>query len=174
MPKINISIIKGSNELQSLFEQSTNSKFQKMKLKYNWEKKTVIRLDFNTVPFEWEKRIYDAVISKKIIDQLYPETKTRDELKQLYKGLPASTVLYDEFQKKPNEFVLLIDEYDNPLNANMNNSKKFEELQKYYQEFFQTVKSLAEQKFIFKSVITGILKFSQVGIFSGTVFFFSL
>ena len=69
--------------------------------------------------------------------------------------------------------MLLIDEYDNPLNKNLTNPQKFVELLVFYQEFFETVKILAEKRFIFKSVITGILKFSQVGIYSDIFLFHS-
>ena len=61
--------------------------------------------------------------------------------------------------------VVLIDEYDKPILDNINNIEKIDEFKKILHSFYTVLKSCDEYlRFVF---ITGISKFSKLGIFSG-------
>lgn len=60
--------------------------------------------------------------------------------------------------------VLLIDEYDSPLSANLNNPDVFESITSRMRSFFAAVKSYAGKfRFVF---ITGVSRFEHVSVFS--------
>lgn len=64
-------------------------------------------------------------------------------------------------------FVFLLDEYDDPLIVAKGISEElYANMLKFYNDFFKTVKALAGNQFRF-TLITGILKLSQTSIFSG-------
>lgn len=65
----------------------------------------------------------------------------------------------------PASLVLLIDEYDYPLIANMHNPAAFAKIQSLLREFYAQVKAKSS---VFKFImITGIARFSHTSIFSG-------
>ena len=69
--------------------------------------------------------------------------------------------LYQEF----GSVVVLIDEYDKPITDNINNLEKANEVRNYLCPFYSVLKDSSDYlRFVF---ITGISKFSKVGIFSG-------
>ena len=69
--------------------------------------------------------------------------------------------LYQEF----GSVVVLIDEYDKPITDNINNLEKAEAVRNYLRPFYTVLKDSSDYlRFVF---ITGISKFSKVGIFSG-------
>ena len=69
--------------------------------------------------------------------------------------------LYQEF----GSVVVLIDEYDKPITDNINNLEKANEVRNYLRPFYSVLKDSSDYlRFVF---ITGISKFSKVGIFSG-------
>lgn len=120
----------------------------------------VIKLDFSKITWKKKRSEYEKQINMDLFDQF-----RREELKTVSLKSSCSSFLKKGFNKR-NKFVLLIDEYDKPLNKYLYDAKKFSELQTFYEEFFDTIKSLAGKKYIYKSVITGILRFSQMGICS--------
>ena len=69
--------------------------------------------------------------------------------------------LYKQFGK----VVVLIDEYDKPITDNISNLKKAEEMREILRSFYLVLKSSSQYlKFV---MITGVSKFSKVGVFSG-------
>ena len=69
--------------------------------------------------------------------------------------------LYQEF----GSVVVLIDEYDKPITDNINDLEKAESVRNYLRSFYTVLKDSTDYlRFVF---ITGISKFSKVGIFSG-------
>ena len=71
------------------------------------------------------------------------------------------TRLYKKFGK----VVVLIDEYDKPITDNIDDLEKSEKVRKFLHSFYGILKTYSDYlRFIF---ITGISKFSKVGIFSG-------
>ena len=95
-------------------------------------------------------------------------------IKQLYKkyGFEQETNLIPESFRylvrqlsQRGRVVILIDEYDKPILDNIDNPKKAENIRNFLRSFYSTFKDLDKYlKFVF---ITGISKFSKVGIFSG-------
>ena len=71
------------------------------------------------------------------------------------------TKLYKQF----GQVVVLIDEYDKPITDNIDDLEKAKTVRKYLRSFYTVLKTYsAYLRFVF---ITGISKFSKVGIFSG-------
>ena len=67
--------------------------------------------------------------------------------------------------KKIGKVIVLVDEYDKPITDNIGDLKKSEEVRKFLHSFYGILKTYSDYlRFIF---ITGISKFSKVGIFSG-------
>ena len=64
----------------------------------------------------------------------------------------------------PSSYVLLVDEYDTPLTAQLNDLETFKCVQRILGQFYSVIKTTeGKLRFLF---VTGITKFSQVGIFS--------
>ena len=123
---------------------------------------TVINLDFGNVFWSKHRSEYENEINIDLFDQFRSDEQIREEMKTLNFKSSCSSFLKKGFNKQ-NKFVLLIDEYDKPLNKYLYDAKKFSEVQTFYEEFFDTIKSLAGKKYISNSVITGILRFTQMG-----------
>ncbi|MBR2209265.1 MAG: AAA family ATPase [Synergistaceae bacterium] len=71
--------------------------------------------------------------------------------------------LIEGVYKSKGYIVLLIDEYDKPILDNIGNIKKAEKLRSELRSFYSVLKSFDYFRFIF---LTGISKFSKVGVFS--------
>ena len=70
-----------------------------------------------------------------------------------------------ELNKKFGSVGVLVDEYDKPITDNIDNIKKANEIREYLRSFYTVLKTYSDYlRFVF---ITGISKFSKVGIFSG-------
>ena len=70
-----------------------------------------------------------------------------------------------ELNKKFVSVVVLVDEYDKPITDHIDNIKKANEIREYLRSFYTVLKTYSDYlRFVF---ITGISKFSKVGIFSG-------
>jgi len=67
-------------------------------------------------------------------------------------------------EQEPNSFVLLVDEYDAPLNSHLHQLEFFEQVRSMLSNFFLMVKSVdMAWRFVF---LTGIAKFNKASIFS--------
>lgn len=164
----------GSKKLEAKFAISKNPFFNNYKLPIEWEPKTVISLNFSGINYE-NIDYFDFSLNRQIITKMFPNEKNIINLMDYFKVFsPADVFSIGCENFKKNELVLLIDEYDSPLNHSMNDPHKFEKLTRKYLNFFQMLKIKAEEKYIYKSVVTGILKFSQVGIFSGKEYIYNL
>ena len=69
-----------------------------------------------------------------------------------------------ELYKKFGSVVVLIDEYDKPITDNLNNLEKAEEMRETLSKFYIVLKGCPYIKFV---MVTGVSKFSKVGVFSG-------
>ena len=151
--------------MQTKIAQSINPQLKNYQLPSNWNcpPKKVIVLDFSLLELDLVN--FNEVVKRQILVSLAKDEKLLSELKEKARNTQYAKDLLDQY---PDQFVLLIDEYDSPLNRCLYDKTKFDELSKgFYETFFNTVKSLAQNDKIYKCVITGILKFSQVGGFSG-------
>ena len=74
------------------------------------------------------------------------------------------TDLLDEIYKVQGAVVVLVDEYDKPILDNINDMQKADEMRGVLRSFYTTLKSCDEYlRFV---MLTGISKFSKVGVFS--------
>ena len=74
------------------------------------------------------------------------------------------TDLLDEIYKVHGAIVVLVDEYDKPILDNINDMQKADEMRGVLRSFYTTLKSCDEYlRFV---MLTGISKFSKVGVFS--------
>ena len=156
--------------MKRLIQNCKNSKIQGYSLPTFWEsdKRTVISLDFSD--FSMEMIEYSVIYQ--IMESLYEDKNEREINLLRYKNFPARQVLREICQNFQN-VVLLIDEYDNPLNKYLFKDQIFADLsENFYMPFFSTVKGLIQKGTITQCVTTGILKFNNVGIFSGFDFCF--
>ena len=153
--------------MDKLIQECKNPKLKDFTLPKVWscEPQTVIRLDFSTGTPE----SFDYNLKRQIVNALYQKEEEIEFQMNKYEKLPAVELLSDVCDKKIfQNIVLLIDEYDARLNDNLFEESKFENLSKnFYKPFFTLIKAKIADNKINKCVVTGILKFSNVGIFSG-------
>jgi hypothetical protein len=126
---------------------------------YQWQVYPVIRLDFS------QQSVKDADTLEKVID-LYNE-----EIAQNY-GITLRGFDYQSrFRNlitqlgKERKVVILIDEYDKPMLDNIENLPAAQRIRETLKSFYTVIKATDSYiRFVF---ITGISKFSRVGVFSG-------
>lgn len=125
---------------------------------YNWQAHPVIHLDFSR---------YQVSSSQELKTRLQEYLQRIAEHYQLtLKDGPFDVQFVDLviILARQRQVVLLIDEYDKPILDNIHNLEEAKAIRHTLKGFYGTVKSLdAYLRFIF---ITGISKFSRVGIFS--------
>lgn len=126
---------------------------------YGWEAYPVVRIDFSRYQAQ-------TAAEFKNVFQLYLKQIAREYEIELPDA--PFDVLFAELilrLSKTRQVVLLIDEYDKPILDNITNLDEARAIRDVLKGFYTTVKSLDQYlRFVF---ITGISKFSRVGIFSG-------
>ncbi len=126
---------------------------------YRWQAHPVIHLDFSRYQV-------NSVDELKLRTQHYLQQIAQQNGLTLDEG-PFDIQLVDLVIKlsRQRQVVILIDEYDKPILDNIHNLEEAKAIRNTLKAFYTTIKSLdAYIRFIF---ITGISKFSRVGIFSG-------
>ena len=129
---------------------------------YTWPEHPVLDFDFSDLSFgtaqQFEESLSEAVdeIGETFEIDLTDKNLLGSKLKKLIKSLsPNNTV------------VILIDEYDAPLLANLDDLKKAQAIQKIMKNFFSVLKSMDGKGHIHAIFITGVTKFSKTSLFSG-------
>lgn len=125
---------------------------------YDWQKYAVIRIDFS------EHRVKDAEMLTKVLDRF------------ISKQAKAASVVLDGFDFQSNlaslieqlgqnqKVVILIDEYDKPITDNLTNLPEARRIRDLLRDFYTVIKASDRHlRFVF---ITGISKFSRIGLFS--------
>ena len=152
------------NTLHELFAHGTE-KFKGLEIEPLWDDKTykVLHLDFSSYNFLSEFNFNDyfyADLKQKFIELGFSIDESNMSLKT-----PA--LLVDNAFKNNNsgeEIVLLVDEYDTPLSAVLNNEKEFLARRDILHSFYSKVKEYQGRfRFIF---ITGVTYYSHTSIFS--------
>lgn len=149
---------------ESLFSKGLEE-FKGLKIENLWKDKTyrVIRLDcsglgvndFDQFVFKFEEKLLVAMISSGFSLDGFPKNLSPLSQFNLWLRGHIST---------GTQLVLLIDEYDAPLTAQLNNPDLFEKIRTYLSSFYSTIK---ENKAAFRFVfITGIARFQKSSIFS--------
>ena len=148
------------NTLHELFAHGIE-KFKGLEIEPLWDDKTykVIHLDFST----FKDVPSNSSFNKAFMDSLrFALERAGIEPTKEYVDFPAK--LLEKSIEKENEVVLLVDEYDAPLTAVLNDSNEFEERRKILSSFYLMVKSFQGKfRFIF---ITGVTYYAHTSIFS--------
>lgn len=126
---------------------------------YSWQKHPVIRIDFGRLPAKSAEELQSRIAR-------HVQRIARDFGVTLEDG--PFDLLFDELIVKlaqERQVVVLIDEYDKPILDNIDNLPEAGRIRDTLKQFYTVLKSLDQYiRFVF---ITGISKFSKVGVFSG-------
>ena len=126
---------------------------------YRWEAYPIIRLDFSLSQVENADELKRSI--KRYISQVAQqyqvsigEGEYHEQFAELISTLAAK-----------NKVVILIDEYDKPIIDNIGNMKEAQRIREVLKGFYTVIKGMdAYIRFV---LLTGISKFSKVGVFSG-------
>lgn len=125
---------------------------------YEWTEHAVIRLDFNRAPSSTAAELQNNI--QRYLQRVADEYEIRLGDGPYYAQF--DDLIFRLAQRKP--VVILIDEYDKPLIDNLHNLPEAKEIQATLKGFYGVIKAM--DRYIRMSFITGITKFSRVGVFS--------
>jgi len=141
---------------KDLFEGLEISKLEK-----DWVKYPVIHLDFSGGDFSTFDTIYSTINECLLnCEKIYgcPDDKSKDYNIRLERLIKTAKQLTNQ------DVVVLIDEYDAPMLAHIDNEEKQAEVRAIMQNVYSPLKKCdPDLKFVF---ITGVTKYSQMSIFS--------
>ena len=148
------------NTFHELFAHGTE-RFKGLEIEPLWKDKTykVIHLDFST----FREVPSNSSFNKEFMDafKLSLEEASIEPTKE---NIDSPANLLKKTLDTESEVVLLVDEYDAPLTAVLNDSNEFEDRRKILSNFYMTVKSFQVKfRFIF---ITGVTYYAHTSIFS--------
>ena len=148
------------NTFHELFSHGTE-RFKGLEIEPLWKDKTykVIHLDFST----FREVPSNSSFNKEFMDafKLSLEESGNEPTKE---NIDSPANLLKKTLDTESEVVLLVDEYDAPLTAVLNDSSEFDDRCKILFNFYMTVKSFQVKfRFIF---ITGVTYYSHTSIFS--------
>ncbi len=125
---------------------------------YQWPAHPVIRIDFSQESVNNGAELKDTIIAYlQDIAHDYNITLADGPYQRQFRWLIKQLAL-------ENQVVILIDEYDKPLIDNLENLEQAKQIQGVLKDFYTVIKAMDQYiRFVF---ITGISKFSRVGVFS--------
>ncbi|MDR0895933.1 MAG: AAA family ATPase, partial [Prevotellaceae bacterium] len=129
-------------------------------LETEWEIYPVLHLDLNAKRYDSVKAL-NAILNEHLEkwETLYGDEKRDRNPEERFKY-----VIERAYEKTQKPVVVLVDEYDKPLLANLDNEELSTDLRSALKAFYGALKSTDEYlRFIF---ITGVTKFAQVSVFS--------
>lgn len=129
-------------------------------LEKDWTVYPVLRLDFNSGNYR-DKSALQSVFKY-----------TLDKWENIYGKFPAdmpvaqrfSAVIERAYEKTGKQVVILIDEYDKPLLANIEEDVQQDDVRSELKAFYSVLKT--QDRYIRFAFLTGVTKFSKVSIFS--------
>ena len=148
------------NTFHELFAHGIE-KFKGLEIEPLWDDKTykVVHLDFSK--FKDVPSI--SSFNKDFMDSLRFALE-RAGIEPTKENVDFPAILLEKSIENEDEVVLLVDEYDAPLTAVLNDSNEFEDRRKILSSFYLTVKSIQGKfRFIF---ITGVTYYAHTSIFS--------
>ena len=149
--------------LESLFSKGTEM-FKGLAIEKVWTDKTykVIHLDFSRVMARTEDEFNESAknmifaLTEGIIDREKPEYSKCKTIAELFREIAV--------RAEDLSLVLLIDEYDAPLNFNLQNKEVFSAINLQIRSFYTVIKQFEGKfRFIF---VTGVSRFNKVALFS--------
>ena len=148
------------NTFHELFAHGTE-RFKGLEIEPLWKDKTykVIHLDFST----FREVPSNSSFNKEFMDA-FKLSLEEAGIEPTKENVDSPANLLKKTLDTESEVVLLVDEYDAPLTAVLNDSNEFEDRRKILSNFYLTVKSCdGKFRFIF---ITGVTYYSHTSIFS--------
>ena len=148
------------NTFHELFAHGTE-RFKGLEIEPLWKDKTykVIHLDFST----FREVPSNSSFNKEFMDA-FKLSLEEAGIEPTKENIDSPAKLLKKTLDTESEVVLLVDEYDAPLTAVLNDSNEFEDRRKILSNFYLTVKSCdGKFRFIF---ITGVTYYSHTSIFS--------
>ena len=148
------------NTFHELFAHGTE-RFKGLEIEPLWKDKTykVIHLDFST----FREVPSNSSFNKEFMDA-FKLSLEEAGIEPTKENIDSPANLLKKTLDTESEVVLLVDEYDAPLTAVLNDSNEFEDRRKILSNFYMTVKSFdGKFRFIF---ITGVTYYSHTSIFS--------
>ena len=148
--------------IATLFESGVEPYFKGTWIYDKWTEHTypVLRLNF----LDLDKYSLDLFKQKlnSIITAFAQDIKLKDYKEKVE---PEDTIyfLLDELRKEKRQIVILIDEYDCQMTANINNETLYKQFQEKIKSFYATIKNKWAIKFL---GITGVTRLKDVEIFS--------
>ena len=126
---------------------------------FEWKEYSVIRIDFSKKHIENSAELKEFIkIELKDIAESYNITLVRENYDDIFAELIRKLA-------QISKVVLLVDEYDKPILDHITDVKTAKEIQETLKSFYTVIKASDEYlKFI---LLTGVSKFSKVGVFSG-------
>ena len=124
----------------------------------------VIRLDMSKIiTHNGVEGLLDSMLLQ-VIDNAERNALTLSELSMKNPATAFDALISRTAQKEQRPVVLLIDEYDKPILDNLNNMKEMQKIREILRDFYVQIKAAgADVHFTF---VTGISKFSKMGLFS--------
>lgn len=125
---------------------------------YGWEAHPVIRLDFSRESVTTAAELKEVILSfiEEIAAQYHVKVPKSNYQRQWRKLI--------QMLAQQGKVVILIDEYDKPLIDNLENLPEAIQIRETLKHFYTVIKAMDQYlRFVF---ITGISKFSKVGVFS--------
>ena len=148
------------NTFHELFAHGTE-RFKGVEIEPLWKDKTykVIHLDFST----FREVPSNSSFNKEFMDA-FKLSLEEAGIEPTKENIDSPANLLKKTLDTESEVVLLVDEYDAPLTAVLNDSNEFEDRRKILSNFYMTVKSFQVKfRFIF---ITGVTYYAHTSIFS--------
>ena len=129
-----------------------------MELEQKWTKYEVLRFDLSGCSSTLRlTNTLSSVLSE--YEEKYQIKEPAVEIKDRF-----SKVIKTAAKGEQQRVVILIDEYDSALQQTMYNEEEHEKMRTEYRDFFSVFKS--DSHYIFKIFLTGIMKFTQLSLFS--------
>ncbi len=147
--------------LQEIFE-GNRTLFEGLYIydKIDWKKHPVIRIDFSKLTYKNGEELEQAIISLFNANaKAYEIVLEKPQMKESWAELVEKI-----YEKTQTEVVLLIDEYDAPINNFIDEPHILKGVQDVIREFYKTTKALdGYWRFVF---VTGITKYAKLSLFS--------
>lgn len=126
---------------------------------YEWKQHPIIRLDFSQNPIKNAAELQETIT--------HWIQGVADQHQVTLREAPYYLLFADLIQQlsRQNQVVILVDEYDKPLLDNIENLEEAQHIRDVLKGFYTIIK--AQDAHIRFVLLTGVSKFSKVGVFSG-------